>query len=347
MTLADLWFILIAVLWSGYFVLEGFDFGVGMLLPFLPRSDADRSSMFASIGPVWDGNEVWLITAGGATFAAFPAWYATMFSGFYLALLLVLFFLIIRVLSFEWRTKSEGSGWRSLWTWANTVGSVGAAFVWGVGLSALLYGVPINSGTVFSGDFADLFNPYTVLGGITIVLLFAYHGATYLTIRTTGELCIRAAATARMLSPIATVVGAGFLSWTVAVAVDRNDRAVTAPLVVALLGIVALVLSLVLAMRRRSGLAFAFTALAIILWVATLFTSLYPRVMVSSTGFGNSLTVDNASSEHYTLAVMTVVAAIFIPLILLYQGWTYHVFRERVGGKELPSAPVGAEPAAS
>src|SRR5215472_7174235 len=138
MTLADLWFILIAVLWSGYFVLEGFDFGVGMLLPFLPRSDADRSSMFASIGPVWDGNEVWLVVAGGATFAAFPAWYATMFSGFYLALLLVLFFLIIRVLSFEWRTKTESSGWRSLWTWANTVGSVGAAFVWGVGLSALL-----------------------------------------------------------------------------------------------------------------------------------------------------------------------------------------------------------------
>jgi cytochrome d ubiquinol oxidase subunit II len=347
MTLADLWFILIAVLWSGYFVLEGFDFGVGMLLPFLPRNDTDRSSMFESIGPVWDGNEVWLIVAGGATFAAFPAWYATMFSGFYLALLLVLFFLIIRVLSFEWRTKSESSGWRSLWTWANTVGSVGAAFVWGVGLSALLYGVPINSSTVFSGDFADLFNPYTVLGGLTIVLLFAYHGATYLTIRTSGELCVRAAATARRLSPIATVIGAGFLSWTVAVAVDRNDRAVTAPLVVALLGIAALALSLVLALRRRSGLAFAFTALAIILWVATLFTSLYPRVMVSSTGFGNSLTVDNASSAHYTLAVMTVVAAIFIPLIFLYQGWTYHVFRERVGGEELPSPPAGAEPAAS
>jgi cytochrome d ubiquinol oxidase subunit II len=347
MTLADLWFILIAVLWSGYFVLEGFDFGVGMLLPFLPRNEADRSSMFASIGPVWDGNEVWLITAGGATFAAFPAWYATMFSGFYLALLLVLFFLIIRVVSFEWRTKTESARWRALWTWANTIGSLGASLVWGVALSALLYGVPINSSTVFSGDLADLFNPYTVLGGITIVLLFAFHGATYLTIRTTGELCVRAAATARRLSPIATLVGAGFLSWTVAVAVDRNDRNITAPLAVALLGIAALALSLVLAMRRRSGLAFAFTAVAIVLWVATLFTSLYPRVMVSSTGFGNSLTVDDASSAHYTLAVMTVVAAIFIPLILLYQGWTYHVFRERVGGEELPSAPTGVEPAAS
>jgi cytochrome d ubiquinol oxidase subunit II len=342
MNLADLWFILVAVLWSGYFLLEGFDFGVGMLLPFVPRSEADRSAMFQSIGPVWDGNEVWLVMAGGATFAAFPAWYATMFSGFYLALLLVLFFLIIRVLSFEWRTKAHGARWQTIWTWANTVGSFGASLVWGVGLSALLYGVPIDSSGDFTGDFADLFNPYTVLGGITIVLLFAYHGATYLTIRTTGTLCERAARTARRLSLVATVVGAGFLGWTVAVAVDRNDRGLTAPLVVAVLGIAALTLSALFAWRRRSSLAFAFTAVATVLWVATLFTSLYPRVMVSSTGFGNSLTVDNASSAHYTLAVMTVVAAICVPLILLYQGWTYHVFRERVGGEELPSAPVAS-----
>src|SRR5262249_8931298 len=220
MDLETLWFCLIAVLWSGYFLLEGFDFGVGMLLPFVPRGDAEREMQLRAIGPVWDGNETWLVVAGGATFAAFPAWYATMFSGFYLALLLVLFFLIIRVLSFEWRTKTESSHWRALWTWANTIGSFRASLLWGLRPSALLYGVPITSSTVFSGDFADFFNPYTVLGGITIVLLFAYHGATYLTIRTTGELCVRAAATARMLSPIATVVGAGFLSWTVAVAVD-------------------------------------------------------------------------------------------------------------------------------
>jgi cytochrome bd ubiquinol oxidase subunit II len=347
MSLADLWFILVAVLWIGYFVLEGFDFGVGMLLPFLPRNDADRSTMFQSIGPVWDGNEVWLVMAGGATFAAFPAWYATMFSGFYLALLLVLFFLIIRVVSFEWRTKARSARWRRIWTWANTVGSFGASLVWGVGLSALLYGVPIDSSGDFSGDFADLFNLYTVLGGISMVLLFAYHGATYLTIRTTGELCVRAARAARTLSLAATVVGAGFLAWTVAVAVDRNDRSLAAPLVVAVLGIAALVLSVLFAMRGRSSFAFASTAVATALWVATLFTSLYPRVMVSSTDFGNSLTVDNASSAHYTLAVMTVVAAICLPLILLYQGWTYHVFRARVGGEELPSAQAAAEPAAS
>ena len=342
MSLADLWFILVAFLWSGYFLLEGFDFGVGMLLPFLPRNDADRSAMFRSIGPVWDGNEVWLVMAGGATFAAFPAWYATMFSGFYLALLLVLFFLIIRVLSFEWRSKARSARWRAVWTWANTIGSLGASLVWGVGLSALLYGVPINSSGDFSGDFADIFNPYTVLGGISIVLLFAYHGATYLTIRTTGELCERAARTARRLSLVATIVGAGFLAWTVKVAVDRNDRGLAAPLAVAVVGIAALVLSTLFALRHRSGFAFTFTAAATVLWVATLFTSLYPRVMVSSTDFGNSLTVENASSAHYTLAVMSVVAAICVPLILLYQGWTYHVFRARIGGAELPETPAPA-----
>ena len=254
MSLADLWFILVAVLWTGYFVLEGFDFGVGMLLPFLPRNDADRSTMFQSIGPVWDGNEVWLVMAGGATFAAFPAWYATMFSGFYLALLLVLFFLIIRVVSFEWRTKARSARWRTdLDVGQHASGASGPSLVWGVGLSALLYGVPIDSSGDFSGDFADLFNLYTVLGGISMVLLFAYHGATYLTIRTTGELCERAARAARTLSLVATVVGAGFLAWTVAVAVDRNDRSLAAPLVVAVLGIAALVLSVLFAMRTAAA----------------------------------------------------------------------------------------------
>src|SRR5512145_1943870 len=184
MDLELLWFCLIAILWAGYFLLEGFDFGVGMLLPILSHGEGERRTMLRTIGPVWDGNEVWLVVAGGATFAAFPAWYATMFSGFYLALLLVLFFLIIRVVSFEWRSKSESPRWRSLWTWANTVGSVGAPLIWGIGLSALLYGTPIDSDGDYAGDLIDLFNPYTVFAGITAVLLFAFHGATFLTLRT-------------------------------------------------------------------------------------------------------------------------------------------------------------------
>jgi cytochrome d ubiquinol oxidase subunit II len=346
MGLQGLWFVLIAVLWAGYFLLEGFDFGVGMLLPFLPKDERERGQMFETIGPVWDGNEVWLIIAGGATFAAFPTWYGTMFSGFYLALLLVLFFLIIRVVSFEWREKGESPRWRAVWMWANAVGSFGAALVWGVGLSNLLYGVPIDSSGNFTGTFWDLFNGYTLLGGVTVVLLFAFHGSTFLTIRTTGDLCERAAVAARRLSLVAALAFAGFSSWTVAVAVDRNDKSVFPPILPAVLGIVAVALAVLFVARRHSGWAFAATGLAAVLWVATVFTGLYPRVMVSSTSFANSLTVDSASSAHYTLAVMTVVAAIFVPLVLLYQGWTYHVFRARVGGEEVQVPSLAQAPPA-
>ena len=341
MDLQLFWFVLIGVLWAGYFLLEGFDFGVGMLLPFLPRDERERDAMFETIGPVWDGNEVWLVVAGGATFAAFPTWYATMFSGFYLALLLVLVFLIIRVVSFEWREKGHTPGWRAVWTTANVVGSVGASFLWGVALSNLVHGVPLDSDGGWAGSFVDLFSVYTVLGGISVVLLFAFHGATFLTVRTTGDLCVRAGRAARRLSLPAAAVGAAFLVWTVVVAVDRNDKNVFPPVVPCAFAIAALVLALVFVQRRRSGLAFAATALGAVLLVATLFTSLYPRVLVSSPDFGNSLTVDNASSSHYALAVMTVVALIFTPLVVLYQGWTYYVFRARVGG----DGPDLAEPA--
>jgi cytochrome bd ubiquinol oxidase subunit II len=343
MGLEELWFCLIAVLWAGYFVLEGFDFGVGMLLPFVPRDEGERGAMFESIGPVWDGNEVWLVVAGGATFAAFPAWYGTMFSGFYLALLLILVFLIVRVVSFEWREKSDDPRWRRAWTWANTVGSVGIALVWGIGLSSLLHGVPLDSQGNYAGGFSDLFTGYTVLGGIAFVLLFAFHGAIYLTLRTVGGLCERARSAALRLALPAAAVGAGYLVWTVAVAVDRNHKDVFPPVPPAAIAIAAFVLAVVLLRLGRSGLAFGLSAVATIGVVATLFTSLYPRVMVSSPDFGNSLTIQNAASAHYTLAVMSVVAAIFVPLVLLYQGWTYHVFRARVGGG---AAVPGETPAA-
>jgi cytochrome d ubiquinol oxidase subunit II len=352
MGLEIFWFCLIAVLWSGYFVLEGFDFGVGMLLPFLPRDERDRSTMLETIGPVWDGNEVWLVVAGGATFAAFPAWYATMFSGFYLALLLVLVFLIIRVVSFEWRSKHEGGRWRGLWLWANAIGSFGASLVWGVGLASLLYGVPIDANQDFTGNLVDLFNPYTVAAGITVVVVFAFHGATFLTLRTVGGLHARAEAAARRLALPAAVLGVAALVWTVVVAVDRNDKDVFPPVLPAALGIAALVLALLLAYAHRNRLAFAMTALGVIALVATLFTSLYPRVMVSSTDAANSLTLENAASSTYALKVMTVVALVLTPVVLLYQGWTYHVFRERVGGEDTPEEhedggppPTEAEPA--
>src|SRR5262245_10769580 len=283
MDLQELWFCIVGFFFAGYFLLEGFDFGVGMLLPFLPRNEEDRSAMFRSIGPVWDGNEVWLVVAGGAMFAAFPAWYATMFSGFYVALLLLLFFLIVRVLSFEWRERHENSRWLGLWAWANTVGSVGAALIWGVAFSNLLYGVPINSSGDFDGSFWDLFSVYTVLGGVAVVLLFAFHGATFLTLRTTGDLCRRAAATAGRLSIAAGLVGAAYLIWTVSVAVDRNDKDVFPPILPALLAIAVLIGALICVRLRRSGWAFVLTAAGAVLVVATIFTSVYPRVMVSST----------------------------------------------------------------
>jgi len=338
MTLQILWFCLIAVLWAGYFLLEGFDFGVGMLLPFLPRDEDERGVMFRSIGPVWDGNEVWLVVAGGATFAAFPAWYATMFSGFYLALLLVLFLLIVRVVSFEWRSKSESPRWRTAWLWVNALASAGIGLIWGIALANLLHGVPLDSNGDYSGTFADLFSGYTVLAGIAFVLVFAFHGAAFLTLRTTGDLCERARGAARTLAVPAVAAIAAFLIWTIVVAVDGNDKGVFPVVVPAAIGIAAIALAAYLVYDGRSGLAFAMTAVGTVAAVATLFTGLYPRVMVSSPSFGNSLTVANAASAHYTLVVMTVVALIVTPVVLLYQGWTYYVFRGRVTGEEAQPA---------
>jgi cytochrome d ubiquinol oxidase subunit II len=333
------WFCLIGVLWCGYFLLEGFDFGVGILLPFLPRDEGERSTMLETIGPVWDGNEVWLIVAGGATFAAFPAWYATMFSGFYLALLLVLVLLIVRVVSFEWREKSDDPRWRTTWRWANTVGSIGAPFIWGVALANLVHGVPLNSSGDYSGNILDLFSAYTVLAGIAVVALFALHGATFLSLRTRGDLRARAGAASRRLAlPVAVVVGAT-LAWTVAVGVDRNDKSVFPPVLPAALGVAALIAAVLFVRGQRSGAAFVATGLATVLWVATIFTTLYPRVLVSHPSFSNSLTISGAAAAHYALSVITVVAAVLAPVVLLYQGWTYHVFRARLGGE-----PPGGEP---
>jgi cytochrome bd ubiquinol oxidase subunit II len=337
MTLEILWFCLICVLWAGYFVLEGFDFGVGMLLPVLAKTESDRRTMFESIGPVWDGNEVWLVVAGAATFAAFPVWYATLFSGFYLALLLILVLLIGRVLSFEWREKAETSRWRAGWTSLNTVGSVGVPLLWGIALASLLHGVPIDSDQAFAGDFGDLFSGYSVVAGIAVCLLFALHGSVFLTLRTRGSLHERARRAASFLAPAATLVGVGFLVWTLGVARDVNDKSAFPGILPAAVAAVAAIAAIFLVRATKERWAFAATATAIVAVVVTLFVSLYPRVMVSNPTFENSLTVDNSSSADYTLTVMTVVAAVLIPVVLLYQAWTYRVFRARLGGEDAGS----------
>jgi cytochrome bd ubiquinol oxidase subunit II len=337
MTLEILWFCLLAFFWTGYFVLEGFDFGVGMLLPVLGRSEADRSTMFESIGPLWDGNEVWLVIAGGATFAAFPVWYATMFSGFYLALLLILALLIVRVVSFEWRGKAESPGWRAFWAWMNTIGSIGAPFLWGIALASLLHGVPIDSDQSYAGDFGDLFSVYTILAGIAVCLLFALHGAVFLTLRTLGDLRERSRQAALRLAPVVALVGVAFLVWTLVVAGDVNDKGLFPGILPAAVAAVAAVAAIFLVRAANERWAFVATATAIGAVVVTLFVSLYPRVMVSDPEFGNSLTIDSASSAHYSLTVMTVVAAVLLPVVLLYQAWTYHVFRARLGGEDAGS----------
>jgi cytochrome bd ubiquinol oxidase subunit II len=339
MTLEILWFCLLAFFWTGYFVLEGFDFGVGMLLPVLGRDEEDRDAMLESIGPHWDGNEVWLVIAGGATFAAFPVWYATMFSGFYLALLLILVFLIARVLSFEWREKAEAPAWKSFWAWTNTIASVAVPLLWGIALASLLHGVPIASDQTYAGDFGDLFTAYSVVAGIALCLLFALHGAVFLGLRTLGDVRERARRTGRRLAPLAAIVGAGFLVWTLVVAGDVNDKGLFPGILPVAVAAVAAVAAIVLVRAGNERWAFVATAVTIGAAVVTLFVSLYPRVLVSDPEFGNSLTVENASSANYSLTVMTVVAAVLLPVVLLYQGWTYHVFRARLGGED-PGTPV-------
>jgi cytochrome bd ubiquinol oxidase subunit II len=334
MDLATLWFVVIAAFWGAYLVLDGFDFGVGMLLPLVARDEGERRQMLGTIGPLWDANEVWLVVVGAATFAAFPIWYATLFSGFYFALLLVLVLLIGRAVGFEWRERSEHPRWLAAWRWLNTAASIGVPFVWGVALSNLVYGVPLDSDGGYAGTFWDLFSPYTVAAGVGLVALCALHGAAFLALRTNGPVCERAAAAARRLAIPVTLAGAALLAWTVAVAVDRNDRDVFPPVLPACVGALALVLATAFVLRRRDGWAFVMTALATVALVATIFTSLYPRVLVSDPTFANSLTIDGAASTHYTLSVLAVVAAVLIPTFALYQGWAYYVFRSRLPAVE-------------
>ncbi len=330
MALTDFWFITIAVLWIGYFFLEGFDFGVGMLLHPIGRTDAERRVMINTIGPVWDGNEVWLLVAGGATFAAFPNWYATLFSGFYLALFLILLALIFRGVAFEYRGKIDNVRWRRRWDLAIAVGSWIPAVLWGVAFANIVQGVPINAQQDYTGTLFTLLNPFGLLGGITTASLFILHGANFLSLKTVGVVRERAHRAAQIAGPVAIVAGATFLIW------NQLARGKGWTWIVVLGAAVALVVGLLAERRNSEGIAFGATGLAIAFAVIALFGSLYPDVMPSSTDPAFSLTVENASSTDYTLKVMTIVALVMTPIVLLYQGWTYWVFRKRIGTQHLP-----------
>jgi cytochrome d ubiquinol oxidase subunit II len=333
MDLNTLWFILIGVLFTGFFVLEGFDYGVGILLLFLGKDDDERRAIINTIGPFWDGNEVWLLTAGGAIFAAFPHWYATLFSGFYLALVLMLVALILRGVAFEFRSKDARSGWRNFWDWAIFFGSFVPALLWGVAFGNILRGIPINAQMTYTGDFFGLLNPYALVTGLFGLVVMTLHGAVYLALKTENALTTRAREVASKLAYVALALYVVALVATI-LSTDLMARP-TMPIVTAILGGVALVAAMWFLRRQREGWAFAMTALAIVATVVTIFLTLFPRVLISSTDPKFNLTIYNASSSPYTLTTMTIVAVIFVPIVLAYQGWTYYVFRQRVSKKTL------------
>jgi len=330
--LQGLWFVLICVLWIGYFVLEGFDFGVGMLLNRAARNDSERRAVIHSIGPVWDGNEVWLLVAGGATFAAFPEWYATLFSGFYLALFLILAGLIVRGMFFEMWGKREDAPWRRRWELAFAVGSFIPALIWGVGWANIVGGSPIDADHEFTGTLFSLLKPYALVGGLATLALFLAHGACFLTLRTKGEIAERSRALAKTLTPIAAAVVAVFLIWTIVRQADHGGVEVVST-VLAVLAVTALAVAATIA-GKRPAWAFGSTSVGTLLLFSSLFANLFPNAMVSSTDPAFDLTLSAASSSDYTLTVMTVVALALVPVVLVYQAWTYWVFRARLGAED-------------
>jgi cytochrome d ubiquinol oxidase subunit II len=356
MELVTVWFILIAVLWLGYLVLDGFDLGVGMLLPFIGKDDLRRRVMINTIGPVWDGNEVWLLVAGGATFAAFPLWYATLFSGFYLALFLLVLAVVLRGVAFGCRSKEGSVRWRVGWDRAIFVGSVLPPLLLGVAFGNIFGGSKIgpiagtpadfplttDAGPInYLGNFFDLLlNPFALVIGVMLVLVFATHGAIFLALKTSGEVREASRRVAVRVGVAAAVFAVIVLLWAQAYS---GRVAITLPIV-----LIAAVLWLGgtgMTLKGRDGWAFLLSAGTIALAVTALFVGAFPNIMLSSIDSAFNLTVHNSSSQSYTLTVMTIVAVIMTPIVLIYQGWTYWVFRKRISTSQIPeqSAPGRAD----
>ncbi len=329
MDLQTIWFILVTVLFTGFFFLEGFDFGVGILHPFMSRDDRERRTVINTIGPFWDGNEVWLITAGGAMFAAFPEWYATLFSGFYIALLLMLVALILRGVAFEFRSKHDNPAWRAFWDWSIFTGSAIPALLWGVAFANFIRGVPIDQSMNYAGGFFNLLNPYALVCGLASLSIFTLHGAVFLTLKTTGSLQERAMSLAKKVWAPATLLSLAFMIYTF-IETDLYQRLGVNPGIIPVFSVLALLSVIVLLQKNASGWAFAMTGISIAFSTITIFMGLFPRVLVSSLDPDWSLTIYNSSSSDYTLGIMTIVAAVFVPVVLVYQGWSYWVFRQRV-----------------
>ncbi len=336
MQLNEIWFLIVGFLFIGYFVLDGFDFGVGMALPFLGKDDTDRRVLINSIGPVWDLNETWVIVAGASLFAAFPEWYASLFSGFYLPLLLILAALIMRGVAFEYRGKGHTIGadekkWKSRFDWMIVIGSALPALLWGVAFANIVQGVPLNKDHIYTGTLFTLLNPYGLLGGLVTLTLFFTHGLVFITLKTDGDIKDRARALATKVGVVATVLASVFLVWTLVAHFSVIGFILTA------LAALSLIAALFANHVKREGVSFSLLVFTIITAVGSLFAALFPNVFPSSTDPAFSLTIENASSSEYTLTVMTWVAVVMIPLVLVYQGWTYWVFRNRVSRKSIPA----------
>lgn len=332
MVLQTVWFILVTVLFIGFFFLEGFDYGVGMWLPFLGKKDEERRVILNTFGPVWNSNEVWMLTAGGAMFASFPHVYATLFSGFYLALVLMLVALILRGVAIEYRSKRESAKWRATWDWMVFIGSALPALLWGVAVANLMRGFAIDENMNYWGGLLPLLNPYGLLGGLVFVALFLMHGANFLSVRMEGELAERARKAAFQSWIAATVLTVLFVVWTF-FATDILTKPGVNGLIPAVLAAVALLLVGYFRRAGKDGLAFVMGSLTVVFATIMVFAGLYPRILISSLNPDYSLTISNASSTPYTLTAMTIVAVVFVPIVLAYVGWTYHVFRQRLGLK--------------
>jgi cytochrome d ubiquinol oxidase subunit II len=340
MELTTVWFGLIAVLWIGYFILEGFDFGVGMLLRVVAKNEGERRAIITTLGPLWDGNEVWLLVAGGGTFAAFPEWYATLFSGFYLPLLLILVALIVRGVAFEYRSKHGDTVWRERWDLAISISSFVPALLWGVAFANIVRGVPLEVSELgnveYAGGFFNLLNPYALLGGLVTLTLFLTHGAIFLALKTDGPIRTRSNEIAGKIGLVAAVLAVTFLVWT---QLAYSEKAWTW---IPILGAAGMWVAGLAANRvRREGWAFFFSAATLLLAVVSLFSVLYPNVMPNIDRLLPGLDINNASSTDYTLKVMTIVAVVFTPIVLVYQSWTYWIFRKRLSADQIPSPESG------
>ncbi|MEV7608626.1 cytochrome d ubiquinol oxidase subunit II [Microbacterium sp. NPDC089320] len=342
MVMEYMWFWIVAFLFVGYFVLDGFDFGVGMSLPFLGKNDVSRRQVINTIGPVWDLNETWVIVAGASLFASFPEWYATLFSGFYLPLLLILLALILRGVSFEYRHQREGKQWKAGFDRMIVIGSAVPALLWGVAFGNIVQGVAIDENHIYVGGFFALLNPYSLLVGVTTLLLFFLHGVLFVSLKTDGQVHADARRLVKLAAGPTVLAAAGTVLWTIGIAWNRESPLMLMVVGCGLVAALALIASVLFSMRGRDGRAFTAGAVTVASAVVMLFAALFPYVMPSTIDPAFSLTIENASSTPYTLTIMSWTALIALPLVLAYQTWTYWIFRKRVTRSSIEGAPAHA-----